>query len=146
MCLLLHDRHRCGYVGIGPNHCLYKKGYDDNIPEQLIKKWEEIKNGPVGKRGIMDIFCYSMFPDNIPTVSLLFDVHGGITYSGDGGGVYPANSQDIWWFGFDCGHDGDGSLSKYSFMYDTYPVRSQEYVEAECERLAAQLKDIGELK
>lgn len=48
------------------------------------------------------------------------DVHGGLTYSESEG--------DAWRFGFDTAHFGDGPAE-----------RSEEYVTAQCERLADQL-------
>ena len=89
-----------------------------------------------------------------------FDVHGGITYSG--GDNYPVESN-LWWFGFDCAHYGDGkdykSVSEYQIIDKDrlkyymecdkrFPdirgvVRTQSYVEQECKNLADQLFKLG---
>ena len=64
-------------------------------------------------------------------------VHGNITYIGK-----PLNGEtintDTWWVGFDCAHNGDGT--RYS---PKLPVRTLEYVKAECESLARQLVELG---
>src|SRR3990172_4032265 len=71
--------HRCGYVKIPENHVLYKLDYSDKAPNVKI---DDIKNEPIGKRGIMPIVCSSYKEgDSIP-LDILFDVHGGLTYSG----------------------------------------------------------------
>lgn len=79
-----------------------------------------------------------------------FDVHGGLTYA-NGNAHYPVAS-DLWWFGYDCGHSGDGHSPEYleqqrtryphqPFMWDdgTDVFRTLEYCASECESLAAQL-------
>lgn len=71
------------------------------------------------------------------------EVHGGLTYA-DGDSDYPAESDGLWWFGFDCAHSGDGLLSgAYSVLREYHmgnPVRTKKYVVAECEVLALQLR------
>jgi hypothetical protein len=61
--------------------------------------------------------------------------------------------SDLWWFGFDCSHCDDRkdieTATRYfgaaqaakaaRFTLDSGVVRSQEYVERECQRLAHQL-------
>lgn len=78
---------------------------------------------------------------------------------GGKGSHYPIDS-DLWWFGFDCAHAGDGKDLKLA--YEKFPeerehisrliefekrfpsrgevVRTEEYVAAECKRLAEQLR------
>ena len=139
--------HRCGYVGISPNHSLYKKEYSDTIPEELKSKLEKVLCEPIGKRGIIDILCHD--PEN-PRIGILFDVHGGITFS-RGDGKYPIEKENIWWFGYDCAHAGDGkdlsvvseSIREIELMYpNNDPVRSLEYCIKECESLSDQLEEI----
>lgn len=82
------------------------------------------------------------------------DVHGGLTYS-DVNTEYPAPSDGLWWFGYDCAHFGDASdpalmTPKYKELHDkklfTYAldaysvVRSLEFCVEQCESLAKQLK------
>lgn len=65
-------------------------------------------------------------------IDMSVDVHGGLTYSRDSP-EYPAPSDGLWWFGFDCGHaydEEDGG-------------KSLEYVVNECESLAKQLVELG---
>jgi hypothetical protein len=61
------------------------------------------------------------------------DVHGGLTFAGQGDGKHrPAG---YWWLGFDCAHFGD-AVPAYN-IYGTY--RDMAYVTRECEGLAKQL-------
>lgn len=64
------------------------------------------------------------------TYSAGIDVHGGMTYSSEvaGSGNYPESYENLWWFGYDCGHYQDSPS-----MQDT------AYNIAECESLATQL-------
>lgn len=79
---------------------------------------------------------------------------------GGKGSHYPIDS-DLWWFGFDCAHAGDGK--DLQLAYERFPnerehifkmielekkfpildevVRTEGYVVAECRRLAEQLKE-----
>lgn len=67
------------------------------------------------------------------------DVHGGLTFA-EGESDYPAESDGLWWFGYDCGHLGDGtdSVGPMSIGLNG-PVRSLDYCKAQCESLASQL-------
>ena len=105
----------CGYVGVDKKHPLYKKSYDDTS----------------------------------------FDAHGGLTYSDK----YQEGEQektichipeenetdDRWWFGFDCAHSGDlypqMSHSYHSFFKED-KYRDLKYVENECKYLARQLNEL----
>lgn len=92
--------------------------------------------------------CYDHAPDS------LLECHGGITYSGGCDGPIchtpaPGEPENVWWFGFDCGHAGDvtpamdallrnlGSRFRDQDRGDVY--RDLAYVQAEANRLAAQL-------
>ncbi len=136
--------HRCGYVGINELHPLYSVNYSDS-PDILKDKLEELKNSEIGKRGAISLFCWD---GESVSPSILFDVHGGITFS-DGGkeSKYPVES-DLWWFGYDCAHCGDAK--DLSVVNDTikeielkYPtggtLRTLEYCVSECESLAEQI-------
>ena len=73
------------------------------------------------------------------------NVHGGLTYSASCQGKIchvplPGEPDDVWWFGFDCGHAYD--------LIPRFPVhglhreevyRDLAYVEKECAKLARQL-------
>lgn len=74
------------------------------------------------------------------------DVHGGLTFSRLAEKDYPGPG-DNWWFGFDCAHYGD-LMMRYDmpdlYLQDEGVFRTQEYVEAECERLAEQIQEVRE--
>jgi len=118
-----------------------------------------LQNATIGKRSLISALCWD--GKNV-SPSILFDVHGGITYSG-GTWKYPTRQIDpIWWFGFDCAHYGDGkdweAIKKYflpkewRYLYeieyayfDHYSVKTKKYVEEECKFLADQLVYVGEV-
>ena len=66
------------------------------------------------------------------------EVHGGLTYSGNSK-TYPAESDGLYWFGFDCAHYGDGFINESIRSYPGETVKSQAFVESECESLARQI-------
>lgn len=104
--------HWCGYVGVPRNHPLYRRDYND-----------------------IDV-----------------DVHGGLTFADacrDGPDhsaichkVEPGEDDDVWWLGFDCGHDGDISPGMQWVRPDGF-YRDQAYVEDEVVRLAKQLHQLA---
>jgi hypothetical protein len=138
--------HRCGYVGVSKSNQLYGVGCSDNC-KALSKK--DVEGQSIGKRGIIPLMCMDTESETI-SPEIYFDVHGGLTYSGGGEGCeYPIKS-DLWWFGYDCAHYGDGrDLSlmdeEYKKIYgnpvfmDFEPIRTTEYCVEECKRLAEQL-------
>ena len=81
------------------------------------------------------------------------DVHGGLTFAAGCSGAVchtpdPGETDDVWWFGFDCAHCGDwsppsfppgllGSDRSHPRTGEVY--RDIAYVTAEVESLAAQL-------
>ena len=148
--------YRCGYVGLPEGHPLYGKHGWDHLD---IKK-EDLGDIPIGKRGILSLMSSAMDEDERIKVHTYFNVHGSITY-GDGGkySEYPVES-DLWWFGFDCGHAGDGndlaSAKKYwpdnenvkrriRFDEEHYipgEIRTKEYCEEECRSLVDQIIEL----
>lgn len=71
------------------------------------------------------------------------DVHGGLTYSNKCNApichfVPDDKLDDLWWFGFDCGHAFDLAPMRPT-RFDTY--RDEDYVIKEVKRLADQLYD-----
>ena len=122
-CLVIFHRmgHRCGYVAVNKNHPLYGLGYDEDSVIEL-------------------------------------NVHGGFTYAENH--IPCLGECDYWWFGFDCAHYGD--VNDWDRAIELFPedtesylsnkqldelfgkfgtVKSLEYVEAECKKLADQLSE-----
>lgn len=67
------------------------------------------------------------------------DVHGGLTYSGQGTADY-GKKPECWYFGFDCAHLGDlspGMLRYGSHAEDSY--RDIDYVKRHVAKLSMQL-------
>lgn len=80
------------------------------------------------------------------------DVHGGVTFTdfcqpnnkehGICHIVEPGEDDKVWWIGFDCAHCFDicpGLPSELTF--DNAEYRTIRYVQAECAKLARQLKE-----
>lgn len=131
--------YRSGYVGVPKDHALYGAPCCEPHPALTFPETESI-----GKRGIIPLFC----SDGQARPDVVFDVHGGITYSG-GKDDYPVES-DLWWFGYDCGHAGDAPSPEAvkdrvrrmgpAFIPGPGEVhRTLDYCRSECESLAAQL-------
>lgn len=118
--------HRCGYVGISGEHPLYEIKYSDPTHLFHLKDAEE---ATIGKKSAILALTTSVRAFEGESIrrspDIIFDVHGGLTYSGGGyKSDYPVKS-DLWWFGFDCTHlDVSQSL---------------DYMIEECERLAKQI-------
>lgn len=125
--------HWCGYVCIPEDHPLHGVGYSEPVPPSLDEYRQRVLEGPIGKRGILDVFF--MDPNDMHC-GVLFNVHGGITFSDDW-------NDGKFWYGFDCGHSGDLSPE----TADRYPdlvfpgavYRDIDYVKAECTSLARQI-------
>lgn len=130
--------HRCGYVKIPSKSKLYKVDYDENLG--LSKRI--MNNKVIGKRGIMSVFCWD---GKTITPSILFDVHGGITFSDS------FKTLKGWWLGFDCAHAGDGKdksimdernlrlEEEYHLSFSGDVIRTKGYVEQECKNLIDQI-------
>lgn len=135
--------HRCGYVGVPDSSPLYGKAYNEQLSE--ISK-DAVSGQTLGKRSPIIALTAGVGADDGDSVrrspDILFDVHGGLTYSsGKSSDKYPVAST-LWWFGFDCQHAGDADIEpdpRYPSFHDG-EVRELPYVESECESLAAQIK------
>jgi hypothetical protein len=104
----------CGYVAVPPTH-----------------PWHGVDYWPDEKHPVMDV-----------------SVHGGLTYASSCYGQIchvpkPGDTDDVWWFGFDCAHAYDETpyVGTYGSSYGTY--RDVAYVKAEVEKLATQLKEVA---
>lgn len=85
------------------------------------------------------------------------DVHGGLTYSNNDK-TYPTESNDLWWFGYDCAHLGDARdpnlmRDEYKEIYNKgilrnffegETIKTLEYCINECESLSTQLSNVKE--
>jgi hypothetical protein len=75
------------------------------------------------------------------------DCHGGLTFSKSGTDC-GLNRPEGWWFGFDCGHCGDGpdpalkldppELQPFASLIFQGEVRTKHFVEQECCKLIHQ--------
>jgi hypothetical protein len=130
--------HRCGYVGIPAGHLLYGVGYSDKSPHLKLDPSRSTE-----KMSPIQILCGAgkdMSELNSP--EYVFEVHGGLTFAGNGRGKYPVESE-LWWFGYDCGHAGDApapgsKMAEYRSGWEEVH-RTLEYCVEECESLAKQL-------
>lgn len=84
--------------------------------------------------------------------------HWGLTYSGDGR-HFDNEDENLWWFGFDCGHYGDGidydTAKEYGlindkeyfiqkelmdyFNGDDETIKDKEFVKENCKMIVEQL-------
>jgi len=149
--------HRCGYVGVPQSHPLYGVNYSDHCPalgQWLAKIMSSNEKTDTEISPLLKLRCLYTEDDEVRP-DVVFDVHGGLTYS-DGLGSYPTPSEDDdpqWWFGFDCNHCGDAP--DVSLIHDLRirqriaeyadnrgVIRSLAFCENECNNLAKQLAEI----
>lgn len=73
-------------------------------------------------------------------VSLDAHIHGGLTFSGRRAKqLVPKELHDMWWFGFDCAHDGDIVPKLLSTCPQSGEYRTLKYVRKEIATLASEL-------
>lgn len=123
--------HLCGYVGITQEHPWYGKQYS-----QCLKGCKG-KASKYFKRHDIRTYDCTWGEDSHPSPECLISVHGGLTFSGEGGGEIWLSGY--WWFGFDAAHYGD-MVPKICSKDGIY--RDMEYMRHETERLAEQLAAI----
>lgn len=126
---MVNESHRCGYVAVGPDHPLFGVNYNEET-DVLIPPDE---NETVGKRSPIILLSLS-FGGPLTVPDVVMDVHGGLTYS-----EQDENDPNLWWFGFDCAHAGDLTMTHIKHDFTEGEFRSLEYVIEECESLAEQL-------
>lgn len=122
---------------------------------------KDLENKEMGKRSVISLLGQAYDDTDKVRLETYFDVHGSLTYSSGGeNSKYPIES-DLWWFGFDCAHYGDGK--DLQLAYEKFPqhrasieysmraeemfsiggiLRTEEYVAEESKRLAEQLKEL----
>jgi len=140
--------HYCGYVAVEQKSPLYGIKYNEDLKKPELLK--ELNQTTIGKRGVLPVFCWD---GKETTPEILFNVHGGITFSRKNND-YPIKNNNLWWFGFDCAHAGDKKdltkLKKYFpkehekiinslYFFTSGKVRTKNYVEKECRNLAEQI-------
>ena len=96
--------HWCGYVAVPPSHPLWQKHYHDRVRAPKTRLDTEVD---FDRMSPIDVLCNANNPNGELSISLLFDVHGGLTYSDQTMDGYPVFIPGVWWFGFDCAHYGD---------------------------------------
>lgn len=114
--------HNNGYIGIPNTHPLYGKSYSEHCHCFNAKG---IK-GTIKEKEIAAAMCWD---GNEKSMDMMFDVHGGITYTGNDS-EYPIKSN-LHWIGFDCSHLGDNLINC-----------NLDFCIKECERLAEQIKEV----
>lgn len=139
--LVVHDSHRCGYIGVPKGHPLFGVEYGSNV----FALREKAQSCTIGKKSpilVLTAECDALGEGEVRcSPDVLIDCHGGITYSG-GTEFYPSETvKDHWWFGFDCAHYGDGSMDTERDWAEG-PVRSLEYCINECESMARQISEL----
>jgi hypothetical protein len=142
--------HRCGYVAVPVGHQLHGVKYSEPCAHLKPPADDE----EVGKRSPLALICAAGDESRMQSPDIVFNVHGGLTYSG-GSAEYPAASDGLWWFGYDCAHYGDAKSPEYCAQsrerYPDNPIlwdseydgeyRDLDYCVAECESLARQIKE-----
>lgn len=136
--LFVNESHHCGYVELWENHPLEGIDYDQPIPGDKT----DIDSLSLGRKSpLAAIGAYNLETNNFDhRPDIIFDVHGGITYSGWASDEepYPVADSTRFWYGFDCAHATDVVLRVRSFDRDA-TFKDLNYVAAECESLAKQL-------
>lgn len=141
-----------GYVAIDDGHPLYAMEKDDTVP---MTERVRGRNWNLHRLPAPELISYAMSDnhDRI-TISLLLNIHCGLSYSGWLDGAFelePVETDKLWGFGFDCNHGQDLAPSRVAefahipLLRDFQVYRDLSYVRAECTLLAAQLGDIRTL-
>jgi len=134
--------HRCGYVGIPPEHPLFGIDYAQQAPSITQAVVDAV---PLGKKSPILAFTAMVDSDDGESVrrspDILFDVHGGLTYAGGHQAKYPVETDARWWYGFDANHSGDGYIDQPDWGLNLGEPKSHDYMAYECESLAKQLAD-----
>jgi hypothetical protein len=129
----------------------------DGEPDKLVWRTRAGLTGMAVRQGTHGGLCgYVALPAGHPLYGAHYHddrlggvrVHGGLTYAARCSGHIchepePGESDDVWWLGFDCAHDGDqlpGDLI-HPFLghQGAGEYRDLGYVRDQVERLAGQL-------
>lgn len=126
-CLMLrnHGGVWCGYVGVNSNHPLYGIGYDAAFSEDLPEEDAKMLNAAHEAAHAELTFSSKCAPD---------DKEHGICHI-----VEEDEDDNVWWFGFDCGHSYDATPSYDMHISDGATYCTKAYVEDVCRKLAKAL-------
>jgi hypothetical protein len=150
----------CGYVGIGPTHPAHGLNYN-GVPYEEAKAYQKATHESMRSD---HKFERIKSPKPIPGVGEALDsieVHGGLTFAGLRNEF--VRNSGLWYFGFDCSHawdllpgldatmkllyvDESVKWKEHQEMYGDWKYRDINYVKAECQRLARQLKAMDNVK
>jgi hypothetical protein len=142
----------------------------DDEPEDRSASWTT-ESGLTGVmvRGGYGVWCgyvrvpkgHRLYRSHYNRANNHVDVHGGLTFGSIGRTTSVCTDRDLnrmayggrkgrstrrrlrreWWFGFDCGHMFDSTPLDESYRTGNY--RTTDYVRAEVEKLATQLKEMA---
>ena len=150
----------CGYVGIPASHPLHGKPYNHIVvapPAEFLDIEVDLDS-----INLLALFAFALeggdyAADSYP-LALIIKVHGGITYASD---ILPCGNEhelfrdidaldNMWWFGFDCGHYGDfmpfmSALTSELIADLEGEYRTVEFAKQETEAMADQLTRYAEL-
>ncbi len=128
-CLMVrnHGGVWCGYVGVNSNHPLYGIGYGEAYsPDIGLGQFEtDMLNAANNAAHAELTFSSKCAPD---------DKEHGICHI-----VEKGEDDDVWWFGFDCGHSYDATPSFNIDMGGDKTYCTKAYVEGVCRNLAKAL-------
>ena len=159
----------CGYAAVPPGHPLHGVGYHDESPA-LVDALERLKQRRLDVADVTFARGIALLTGEVAaSPDLVIDVHGGLTYADRCQGNIchvpkPGEPDDVWWFGFDCGHAGDfapaidatlrtigardetpydhaAAIAAQDWHVEVY--RTLDYVQAETNKLADQLAAIA---
>ncbi len=130
-----------GYVAITKDHPLFNKKYSDEIK---LKKEPEFNGNYIG---LLQAATKDR-QENIWSIDMALNVHGGITYSSSElNGIDKDILGELWWFGFDTAHSSD--LKPYQneidrkYQHEGDEYKNFDYVLNETKKLAEQLKELN---
>jgi len=153
----------CGYVGVSSDHPWFDTDASScTLPEAKIREanpddamFSTDPDSWYNRHRLRVKCCDKRWCGHTPGSHL--EVHGGITYSDSGyqdadnpdQGLFidGAESDELWWFGFDCSHYGDFSPNPgLSSLMSQGLYQDLNSVEHECRQLARQLHEASEAK
>jgi hypothetical protein len=150
----------CGYVAVPPGHPWHGVGYGDcaagcaEIPTRPLRSIGGIKVPDFMQARHMESKSFAC-RENYEyrhTPGDIIEVHGGLTYSDKCQGDIchvpkPGESDDVWWFGFDCAHSSDIIPAMTKFVKEGHlewgTYKTLAYAIQETEDLAKQLAEVS---